>query len=131
MSLLLDTHVLLWWLEGSSRLGPVAREAVGSGERSVWVSAASAWEIAIKASLGRLRLSEPVESCLPREIERSGFQPLAVSIGHALAVSGLPRHHADPFDRMLVVQARAEGLTFVTSDRIFGDYGIQTLDAWR
>ncbi len=129
MKLLLDTHVLLWWLDGSHKLGRVAREAVASEHSAVWVSAATAWEIAIKVGLGRLSLGEPPETCVPRELERSGFQPLSVSIPHALAVRSLKRHHSDPFDRLLVAQAKLEQLTVVTADGIFAKYGVDTLDA--
>ncbi|MFI5178522.1 MAG: type II toxin-antitoxin system VapC family toxin [Vicinamibacterales bacterium] len=131
MNLLLDTHAFLWWLEGHRKLGRRARTAIEQAEAGVWISAASAWEIAIKVGLGRLELDEPPEACLPREMERSGFQPLAVSVAHALAVRALPPHHADPFDRLLVVQAEAEGLTLVTADAVFGRYGVPTLDARR
>jgi PIN domain nuclease of toxin-antitoxin system len=129
MTLLLDTHTFLWWLEGSRKLGRRARRTIGAAESAVWVSAATAWEIAIKTALGRLTLSEAPETCLPREILRSGFQPLAISIGHALAVRALPPHHADPFDRLLVAQAEAEGMTLVTADTVFERYGVPTLDA--
>ncbi|MBZ5560434.1 MAG: type II toxin-antitoxin system VapC family toxin [Acidobacteriia bacterium] len=129
MTLLLDTHTLIWWLEGNRKLGRRARGAIESAGAVVWVSAASAWEIAIKVALGRLDLSEPPEVCLPREMSRSRFQPLAVSLDHALAVRALPPFHADPFDRMLIAQAEAEGLTVVTGDAVFERYGIQVLDA--
>ena len=128
MTLLLDTHTFLWWLEGSRKLGRRARATIGA-ESAVWVSAATAWEIAIKMALGRLALRESPETCLPREILRSGFQTLAVSVAHALAVRTLPMHHADPFDRMLVAQAEAERMTLVTADTIFERYGVLTLDA--
>lgn len=128
MTLLLDTHAFLWWLAGSRKLGRRARRAIESGD-AVWLSAASAWEIAIKAALGRLELAEGPEAALPRELARSGFQPLGISVAHALAAGALPPHHADPFDRMLVAQADAEGLTLVTADDIFDRYGVPTLDA--
>jgi PIN domain nuclease of toxin-antitoxin system len=128
MTLLLDTHAFLWWLEGSRKLGRRARRAIESGE-IVWVSAASAWEIAIKTAIGRVDLDGPPGVVLPREIERSGFQPLAVSVAHALAAGALPPHHADPFDRMLIAQADAEDVTLVTADEVFEHYGISTLDA--
>ena len=131
MKLLLDTHALIWWLEGSTKLGPAARHAIASEDSAVWVSAASAWEIAIKAALGRLTFSEPLEDSLPRELDRSGFQPLAITIAHGLATRTLPEHHADPFDRLLIVQARAEGLALLTADRVFKKYDVQLIDASR
>jgi PIN domain nuclease of toxin-antitoxin system len=129
--LLLDTHVWLWWLEGSDRIGPQTRAAIGRPDAPVWVSAASAWEIAIKISLGRLDLGEPPEICLPREARRSGFRPLAVDLEHASAVGRLPPHHRDPFDRLLVVQAQMSGFTIVTSDAKIRKYDVPTLDSSR
>jgi PIN domain nuclease of toxin-antitoxin system len=114
--LLLDTHVWLWWLEDNPQLGTRTRAALGRREAMVWVSAASAWEIAIKVALGRLDLGEPPDVCLPRELKRSDFRPLAVGVDHALAVGRLPPHHRDPFDRLLIVQTQMEGLTLVTAD---------------
>ena len=129
--LLLDTHVWLWWLEDNPRLGPQTRAAIGRDEATIWVSAASAWEIAIKVALGRLDLGEPSEVCLPRELKRSGFRPLAVTVDHAAAVGRLPAHHRDPFDRLLVVQAQMEGLTIVTTDPKIAKYDVPRLDPTR
>lgn len=111
MSLLLDTHVLLWWLAGSSRLSQTARETIGASG-AVYVSAATAWEIAIKVSQGKLEFPADIEE----ELLRNQFQPLNVSIRHAVAAAALPLHHRDPFDRMLIAQARLESLTLVTGD---------------
>ncbi len=129
MRLLLDTHVLLWWLGGSRKLGRTAAAAISAPTTAVWVSAASAWEIAIKVGLGRLDLGEPPDVCLPREIERSGFGVLPVDIVHALAVARLPPHHRDPFDRLLVAQTIALGLTLATGDDVFRAYAAPLLDA--
>jgi PIN domain nuclease of toxin-antitoxin system len=128
---LLDTHVWLWWLEGSSAIGPQTRIALGRADTPVWVSVASAWEIAIKVALGRLDLGEPPEVCLPREVKRSGFRPLAVGLEHASAVGRLPPYHRDPFDRLLIIQAQTEGLTVVTTDRKIARYDVPTLDPSR
>jgi PIN domain nuclease of toxin-antitoxin system len=127
--LLLDTQALLWWLGKSRRLGRQAHDAIADPESDIWVSAAAVWEIVIKMALGRLTITEPPEVCIPREMDQLGFQPLSVSIGHALAVRLLPLHHADPFDRILIAQARTEGLTVVTSDAIFNQYPVNVLDA--
>jgi PIN domain nuclease of toxin-antitoxin system len=131
MRLLLDTSVLLWWLEGSVKLGSTAHDAIEDPRSTVWVSAVTAWEIVIKTALGRLTMREPLDLALPRALERSRFQGLSITMDHALAVRSLPHHHRDPFDRMLVAQARSERLTVVTSDSIFERYGIATLDARR
>lgn len=129
MNLLLDTQALLWWKAGNRKLGRRARRAIETGAGTVRVSAASAWEIAIKTRTGRLTLAEPLDTWLPDQLERDGFLMLNVTVPHAVAVAFLPDHHHDPFDRMLVAQARAEGLTLVTSDAVFDAYGVPVLDA--
>ena len=128
---LLDTHVWLWWLDGHPGLGPRTRAAIGRADRLVFVSAASAWEIAIKVGLGRLDLGEAPAACLPREAKRSGFRPLAISLEHAAAVAQLPPHHRDPFDRLLVAQAQLEGLTILTNDPAIARYDVATLSPSR
>ena len=127
--LLLDTHAFLWWLDDNPRLGARARAAIADPDNTVLVSAATAWEIAIKTGLGRLELGEPPEDVLPREIERGGFRPLAISVEHALVVRTLPLHHRDPFDRLLIAQAVAEGLRLVTADGAFANYDVGVVDA--
>jgi PIN domain nuclease of toxin-antitoxin system len=129
VNLLLDTQALLWWKEGSRRLGPRARRAVEREAATVRVSAASAWEIAIKSRAGRLRLAAPLHTWMPRELEGNGFLILNVTADHAVAVASLPDHHDDPFDRLLIAQARLEGLTVVTSNTAFDAYDVSVLDA--
>ncbi len=119
MNLLLDTQAVLWWRTRDPRLGSEAREAIGAAEL-VFVSAVSAWEVAIKASLGKLRLPEPFAS----GVEDSGFLQLPVTFDHAAAVAALPLRHRDPFNRLLVAQARREKLALVTSDRRMGEYDV-------
>ncbi|HXH21479.1 MAG TPA: type II toxin-antitoxin system VapC family toxin [Dehalococcoidia bacterium] len=125
MRLLLDTHVLLWWLTNDPKLSDAAREALANPEASVFVSPASVWEIAIKQKLGRLDAPSDLED----QLRRHRFEALPITIGHAYSAGSLDRHHDDPFDRMLVAQAAAEGLTLVTRDTRFAAYGIQTLPA--
>jgi PIN domain nuclease of toxin-antitoxin system len=122
VKLLLDTHVVLWWRQNSRRLTPPARDAIGRAA-VVWVSAASAWEVAIKSAVGRLQLEGTFES----HVEDAGFDRLPITFAHAAAVGTLPPHHADPFDRMLVAQARVERLVIVTHDPSFRPYDVQTL----
>ena len=123
MNLLLDTHVLIWWDEGR-RLSSAGRRAIEDAD-SVYVSAASAWEVAIKIGLGRLRPSRTVEEA----VEESGFLELPITTRHAQRVAGLPAHHRDLFDRLLVAQAEAEGLTLVTRDPVFERYAVDCIMA--
>ena len=122
MTLLLDTHVFLWWRLDSRRLNRAARETIATAE-IVWVSAASAWEIAIKRTLGRLELDEPFASM----VDDSDFSALDVTFAHAQRAGILPPHHADPFDRMLVAQALVEGATLITHDRQLQPYDVPIL----
>ncbi len=126
MRLLLDTHAWLWWLGDDQRLGRRARQALGNPRSEVYVSAASAWEIAIKVALGKLRL---VKADLEAEIAANGFLELPLRTRHALQAGRLAPVHDDPFDRMLVAQAQAEDLAVVTGDPIFGRYGVAVLEA--
>jgi PIN domain nuclease of toxin-antitoxin system len=123
VNLLLDTHVLIWWDEGR-RLSSDSRRAISEAD-VVFVSAASAWEIAIKIGLGRLRPSRTVEQAT----QESGFLELPVTFRHAELVASLPAHHRDPFDRLLVAQAQVEGLTLVTRDPVFRQYDLTLIAA--
>jgi PIN domain nuclease of toxin-antitoxin system len=120
--LLLDTHVVLWWLEDDPRLRSSARRAIAD-EMHVAVSAVTVWEIAIKEAIGRLM--PPVD--WSQEIEDEGFDPLPIGFAHAVEAARLPRFHADPFDRMLVAQARTEGLVLVTADPKISRYDVPTM----
>lgn len=124
MKLLLDTHVLLWWLADSPRLRPDARAAIADPENEVYISAASIWEASIKRALGRLEFETDE---LVAALGSGDLEEMAVRVRHGLAAGELPRHHQDPFDRMLVAQSAAEGLTVVTHDRVFDDYGVPTI----
>jgi len=127
VKLLLDTHAFLWWVAGDDRLSERAAGAIGDGRREVFVSAASLWEIAIKARLGRLSVPGDPGRFVTGQLRENSFQGLPVTATHALGVWSLPDHHQDPFDRMLVSQALAEGMTLVTADRQIGRYGVETL----
>ena len=118
MNLLLDTNVLLWWLADSPRLSDDARKMI-TLSAVVYVSAATTWEIEIKRALGKLNAPENLEE----ELSASHFVPLAITVAHSIAAARLPRHHDDPFDRMLIAQARVESLTILTSDGRLKDYG--------
>lgn len=125
MRLLLDTHVVLWWLAADPTLGSAARAAIAAPRAAVFVSAASAWEISIKRALGKLVAPDD----LADQVTAHRFEALSITLGHAMAAGALPPHHDDPFDRMLVAQAKTEELTVVTRDQRFALYGIPTLPA--
>ena len=123
MKLLLDTHALLWWLADDPALKAAARVVIRPPDTLVFVSAATAWEISIKQALGRLEAPDDLAEALAA----NRFHALPITVGHALAAGRLPRHHDDPFDRMLVAQAQAEQLTLVTHDPQLQPYGIPIL----
>ncbi|MGH9338353.1 MAG: type II toxin-antitoxin system VapC family toxin [Acidobacteriota bacterium] len=124
MKLLLDSHAFLWWLMDAPKLSTEAKAIITDTRTIVHVSAVSIWEISIKANLGRIELGK---SDLVGQIEANHFFELPVTARHAVAASALPRHHDDPFDRMLVAQARLEDLTLLTHDRNFRNYKVSTL----
>jgi PIN domain nuclease of toxin-antitoxin system len=126
VNLLLDTHVWLWMLTSPERLAD-ARPLVADPGTVLYLSAASSWEIAIKVSLGRLALPDPVETYVPSRIQSTGVTPLAIEHSHVLAVASLPHLHRDPFDRLLVAQAQVENLTIVTADPALPAYPVETL----
>jgi len=121
VSLLLDTHVLLWWLTDADRLPERMRTAVADAANEVFVSAASAWELSIKAALGKVTIPDG----LREELEQQDFKELAVTLEDGLAAGALPRHHDDPFDRMLIAQAARRDLLLLTVDRRFADYAVR------
>lgn len=121
--MLLDTHIYLWWLANDGRLSPAHRAAVEAA-RVVYVSAASIWEAAIKAALRRTAWSG---TDLVSQIDANGFAELDVAARHGAQAGALPRHHDDPFDRMLIAQAQVERLTLVTTDATFSRYDVDLL----
>lgn len=125
MRLLLDTHVWLWLQHVPERLGADALRDVEDPGNDVLLSAASSWEIAIKWALGKLPLPAPPDQYVPDRVLTSGVTPLPIQHRHALAVAQLPLHHRDPFDRLLVAQAREEAAVIVTGDRAFAAYDVE------
>lgn len=122
MRLLLDTHVVLWWLDDSAELSGEIKDLLDS-EPAVYVSAVSPWEIAIKQSLGKLEGPED----LAERVRDSQFTGLPITAGHGVRAGRLPTHHRDPFDRILVAQAQIEGMTLVTRDKWIPQYEVRVM----
>ena len=120
---LLDTHILIWWLEWDKRLTDVVYNTICDGTNDIFVSAASVWEIAIKKALGKLNAPDNLTGI----VEKKGFQSLPISLFHGERAGALPAHHNDPFDRMLIAQAQTEGLVLITHDTAFKPYGNEIL----
>lgn len=127
MRLLLDSHAFLWFCEGSAFLSAAARAAIEDLDNEKYVSHASAWEVAIKASLGKLKLAAPFDELFPGAVVSNGFLTLPTDFRHCRELLTLPFHHRDPFDRLLIAQARVEGLTLVSRDPHFPSYGVPVL----
>lgn len=123
--ILIDTHVLLWWLSGDKSLGEIARSTIADGDNIIYVSAASSWEISIKRKKGLLVFPDDIDSI----VSGADFTAVPITIFHSEQADNLQPHHNDPFDRMLIAQAQAEGLQLMTSDSEFPKYGIHLLDA--
>jgi PIN domain nuclease of toxin-antitoxin system len=127
MKLLLDTHALLWFIAGSASLSASARSLIEDAANEKFVSIASIWETAIKASVGKMTLSAPFNSLFPHQLQINGFDLLPIKVEHASIITTLPFHHRDPFDRLLIAQAIEEKLSLVSVDDIFDEYGITRL----
>jgi PIN domain nuclease of toxin-antitoxin system len=124
MNLCLDTHALLWWLDDNPALSEMGRNAISDINNVIVLSAAVIWEIRIKQSIGKLGIPPDFY----QTIKTQGFELLPIHPDHAYAVGGLPHHHRDPFDRMIIAQAKHEGLCVLTHDRIFKEYDIAILE---
>ncbi len=125
MNLLLDTHVLLWWLDDNPTLSGKAKAAIADSENMVFVSAAVIWEIRIKQALGKLKIPGNFQSVLKKQ----PFEMLDITVEHAHAIRNLKAYHPDPFDRMLIAQTIIEGLTLVTRDNFIKKYNIPAMEA--
>ena len=123
MRVLLDTHILVWWLIDAEELGEKARAVVAAQENMVFISAASIWELRIKEALGKVKL--PLD--FAEVVQLQPFEKLSVTVAHAHAVKELPLHHRDPFDRILIAQARSDGLTLLTRDQVVAQYDVPHL----
>lgn len=127
MRALVDTHVLLWWVQEFERLSERAREAMRSDSSELFFSVASAWEVVIKVGRGSLVLAEPPAEYLSRQLAVNEIATLGIRIEHVWGVHQLPHHHRDPFDRMLVAQARAESMSIITGDPLIAQYEVPVI----
>lgn len=127
MKALLDTHTFLWWAVDDARLSGRVREIISEGRNKIYVSAASMWEIAIKARLGRLDAPGDLEGFIAVQMNTNAFDALDIRASHALHTYRLPLLHRDPFDRMLVAQSQLEGLPILTTDAQIGAYGVEVV----
>jgi len=127
MRLLVDTHVFLWWVEGDRALPAKVRAALANPENECLISLVSAWELTIKASLGKLKLASPVQRYVVEHVTANGFRFLDIRMPHIGRVETLPAHHGDPFDRLLIAQALEEKLPIATADPIFSKYGVKRI----
>lgn len=123
MRLLLDVNAFMWWVTPSPRLGATAREAIADSANDIAVGIGAVWELTIKRALGKLHFPFDFET----ELRNENFAMLPISFAHLRQLDGLPPHHGDPFDRLLIAQARADGISIATADRRFAAYGVQII----
>jgi PIN domain nuclease of toxin-antitoxin system len=124
MKVLLDTQAFLWWIGNDNRLSQPARAVIAAADNEVFLSVASAWELAVKARIGRLDIPMDLDRFLPAQIQCNAFSVLPIALAHTLALYRLPLHHRDPFDRMLIAQAQCEDMTLVTCDASMRRYEV-------
>ena len=127
MRLLLDTHTFLWFFVGDDSLSQTARTLIEDESNEKFFSIASLWEIAIKVSIGKLTLSAPFDDIFPDQFANNGIDVLSITPAHISAVTTLPFHHRDPFDRLLIAQAATEQMELVSTDSAFDDYPVKRL----
>lgn len=125
MTYLLDTHTFLWFINDDPLLSPIAKRLIESPENAVYLSIASVWEMAIKVSLGKLEVPSPFTDFIDAQVQENSISILAIKTSHAGIVTNLPFHHRDPFDRLIIAQARSEGYTLISRDEIFDRYGVE------
>jgi len=123
---LLDSHVLLWWLQNDPALSSKALRAISSADNEIFISAVTAWELAIKNHSGKLEIHKLLDG-LESKLTEEGFFTITISMRHALRAGALPSHHRDPFDRMLIAQAQVEDLSLISNDSMFDQYGVRRI----
>ncbi len=127
MRFILDTHVWIWWIAEPERLSEQAVQMIEASENQVFISTASAWELSIKYSLGKIKLPSNIEDFFMFIFPKCGFTTIRVEFIHALKVASLPHHHNDPFDRLLIAQAQIEKMPIITADKKFSKYDIEII----
>ncbi|MCC6298186.1 MAG: type II toxin-antitoxin system VapC family toxin [Anaerolineales bacterium] len=127
MNLLLDPHAFLWFIAGNASLSETARSAIEDVNNNRYLSVASLWEIAIKISIGKFVLDEPFEILIPEELAKNRIELLDISVAHTALVASMPFHHRDPFDRLILAQAKVEEMTLVSADTAFDAYDVTRL----
>lgn len=127
MRLLLDTHTFLWWVEDAPELSKKARRALANPNNECFLSLVSCWEMAIKLSFGKLKLAGVIERFVPDQLAANGFRQLEMDFRHVARVAAMPFHHHDPFDRLLVAQAKEEKLVIVSADAVFQKYDVKRI----
>jgi len=127
MKVLLDTHALIWFAQDDPALSPPAKRAIENPHNQTFYSIASIWELAIKLQLGKLQMRKPLSPDFRADLEQSSLEPLAIEYDHVVEAGGLPMHHRDPFDRLLVAQAKCEKMHLASHDSVLDAYGIERL----
>ncbi len=127
MNLLLDSHTFIWWVAEKHKLSATALSNISNPENDVFLSVASVWEIQIKIQLGRFEFKDTLDNIVDEQQRINSFKILSVDLSHALGIDNLPKHHKDPFDRLLIAQAIVEDMTLVSSDKAFSKYDVDLL----
>jgi PIN domain nuclease of toxin-antitoxin system len=127
MTILLDTHAFLWFIAGDPRLAARMRTLVEDPDNRVLLSVVSLWEIVVKAAIGKLPLTKTIAEVFREDVQGNDIELLMIGVGHLVTLAGMPLHHRDPFDRLLVAQARAEGMPLMSADPVLDAYGLQRL----
>ncbi len=127
MQYLADTHCFLWYISGHTNLSSSARKLIDEKQNQIYVSIASLWQIAIKSALGKLTVIQSFEDLISDQLKRNDFTVLPISLDHLATLTTLPFHHRDPFDRLLIAQARTDDRPIITKDKIFNDYEVRVV----
>jgi PIN domain nuclease of toxin-antitoxin system len=127
MKLILDTHTFIWWANEPEKLSEKALTACQDNSNTLILSVVSVWEMQIKMQLGKLKIRRPIEKLIKTQQQANGLQVLPIELAHVLSLSGLPSHHKDPFDRLLITQANVEGAILVSVDLVFSSYSVKVL----